>query len=67
MFVKITHANYNCNEYGIDTISTGSTIACAMELSEKGYFDEQTYELIRKDLGRDLKFGDADAMLKLTV
>ncbi|MCD4833685.1 MAG: aldehyde ferredoxin oxidoreductase family protein [Bacteroidales bacterium] len=63
---KITHANYNCNEYGIDTISAGSTIACAMELSEKGYFDEQTYELIRKDLGRDLKFGDADAMLKLT-
>lgn len=63
---KITHANYNCNEFGIDTISTGSTIACAMELSEKGYFDEETYELIRKDLGRDLKFGDADAMLKLT-
>ncbi len=63
---KITNANYNCNEYGIDTISTGSTIACAMELSEKGYFDEETYELIRKDLGRDLKFGDADAMLKLT-
>lgn len=63
---KITNANYNCNEYGIDTISVGNTIACAMELSEKGYFDEKTYELIRKDLGRDLKFGDADAMLKLT-
>jgi aldehyde:ferredoxin oxidoreductase len=62
----ITNANYNCNEYGIDTISVGSTIACAMELSEKGYFDEETYELIRKDLGRDLKFGDAEAMLKLT-
>jgi aldehyde:ferredoxin oxidoreductase len=63
---KITNANYNCNEYGIDTISVGSTIACAMELSEKGYFDEATYALIRKDLGRDLKFGDAEAMLKLT-
>jgi len=63
---KITNANYNCNEYGIDTISVGNTIACAMELSEKGYFDEATYELIRKDLGRDLKFGDAEAMLKLT-
>ena len=62
----ITNANYNCNEYGIDTISVGSTIACAMELSEKGYFDEKTYELIRKDLGRELKFGDAEAMLKLT-
>lgn len=63
---KITNANYNCNEYGIDTISAGNTIACAMELSEKGYFDDKTYELIRKDLGRDLKFGDAEAMLKLT-
>ncbi|MFC2152665.1 aldehyde ferredoxin oxidoreductase family protein [Bacteroidota bacterium] len=63
---KITNANYNCNEYGIDTISAGNTIACAMELSEKGYFDNETYELIRKDLGRDLKFGDADAMLRLT-
>lgn len=63
---KITNANYNCNEYGIDTISIGNTIACAMELSEKGYFDDKTVELIQKDLGRDLKFGDADAMLKLT-
>ncbi len=62
----ITNANYNCNEYGIDTNSIGSTIACAMELSENGYFDQQTYDLIRKDLGRDLKFGDAEAMLKLT-
>jgi len=63
---KITNANYNCNEYGIDTISIGGTIACAMELSEKGFFDKETFELIRKDLGRDLKFGDAEAVLKLT-
>lgn len=63
---KITNANYNCNEYGIDTISVGNTIACAMEMSEKGYFDDKTYDLIRKSIGRDLKFGDADAMLKLT-
>ena len=63
---KITHANYNCNEYGIDTISAGSTIACAMELSEKGFLDKEAYEQIRKDLGRDLKFGDAEAVVKLT-
>ncbi|MHC1703341.1 MAG: aldehyde ferredoxin oxidoreductase family protein [Tenuifilaceae bacterium] len=63
---KITNANYNCNEYGIDTISIGGTIACAMELSEKGFFDKETVELIRKDLGRDLRFGDGEAILKLT-
>lgn len=37
---KITEANYRCNELGLDTISTGVTIGCAMELHEKGYFDE---------------------------
>ncbi len=63
---QITNANYNCNELGIDTISAGSTIACAMELSEKGYFDEETFKLIKKDLGKELKFGDAEAVVKLT-
>jgi aldehyde:ferredoxin oxidoreductase len=33
----ITRANYLCNDLGLDTISTGSTIACAMEMSERGY------------------------------
>lgn len=32
----IAEANYLCNRLGLDTISTGVTIACAMELSEKG-------------------------------
>lgn len=63
---SITNANYNCNELGIDTISAGSTIACAMELSEKGYLDKEAQEMIRNDLGRDLTFGDAQAVVKLT-
>ena len=33
----ITRANYRCNEYGIDTISYGGTLACAMELYERGH------------------------------
>lgn len=65
-FEKIIHANYNCNELGIDTISTGCTIACAMELSERGYFDEEARQLIHDAIGRELRFGDADAMLKLS-
>jgi aldehyde:ferredoxin oxidoreductase len=47
----IAEANYLCNEYGLDTISTGSTIACAMELSASGH------------LSGGPKFGDAEAMV----
>jgi len=54
----ITKANYICNEYGIDTITTGSTIGCAMELAEKGLISAD-------EIGMPLKFGDADAMVKL--
>ena len=64
---KIIHANYNCNEYGIDTISAGNTVACAMEMSEKGYFPEPVMNQIKKDIGRDLKFGDADAIVILSA
>jgi len=54
----ITKANYYCNELGLDTISTGMTIACAMEMYEKGYIPES-------DIGQPLRFGDADAMITL--
>ena len=33
-------ANRLCNEYGLDTISTGVTVAFALELHEKGLLDE---------------------------
>jgi len=46
----IIEANTLCNDLGMDTISAGSTIACAMELSEKGYMDS------------DLRFGRADQL-----
>lgn len=54
----IATANQMCNEYGVDTIAAGATIAFAMECFEKGVITrEQTG-------GLELKFGDADAMLK---
>ena len=59
----ITEANYNCNDMGLDTISAGSTIACAMELSEMGYLDDDTLKMIRDELGHDLKFGDTEAIV----
>jgi len=54
----ITKANYYCNELGLDTISSGMTIACAMEMYEKGYIPES-------DIGQSLRFGDADAMIEM--
>lgn len=37
----IALANQKCNKYGLDTISTGDTIAFLMEASEKGMIDEE--------------------------
>ncbi len=55
----ITQANYLCNEYGLDTISAGSSIAFAMECFEKGILTgEQTG-------GLELKFGDGDMVVDL--
>lgn len=54
----ITKANYYCNELGLDTISTGMTIACAMEMYESGFIPES-------DIGQPLRFGDPDAMIKM--
>ncbi|HPQ43236.1 MAG TPA: aldehyde ferredoxin oxidoreductase family protein [Syntrophales bacterium] len=56
--LMITRAGYRCNELGLDTMSTGGTIACAMELYERGFLP---YE----DIGFSLNFGDGEAMIKL--
>jgi aldehyde:ferredoxin oxidoreductase len=54
----LVKANYLCNEYGMDTITTGMTIAVAMEMYEKGYLSEDI-------IGMPLKFGDHDAMIEM--
>jgi aldehyde:ferredoxin oxidoreductase len=54
----LTKANYLCNELGLDTISTGVTIACAMEMYSKGILTEA-------QIGRPLPFGDADGMIEM--
>ncbi|NFD79055.1 aldehyde ferredoxin oxidoreductase [Clostridium botulinum] len=58
----INVANMLCNEYGLDTISAGATIAAAMELYEKGYIKDED---IKED-GLSLKWGDADAVVGWT-
>ena len=56
----ILYANYLCDLYGIDTISTGNIIGFFMELYEKGYLKDLDLE--------DLKpiWGNSQALLKLT-
>jgi aldehyde:ferredoxin oxidoreductase len=49
----VLKASKLCDELGIDTISTGGTIAFAMECVERGLLDEPW-----------LRFGDAAALLK---
>jgi aldehyde:ferredoxin oxidoreductase len=51
--MAITEANYRCNELGLDTISCGNTIGCAMELSELGALPEK------------IAWGDAERMKQL--
>ena len=55
----ITMANYLCNEYGLDTISAGSTIAFAMECYEKGILNKEISG------GLEVKFGDEKLMVDL--
>ena len=54
----IAKASQLCNEYGVDTIAAGATIAFAMECFEKGVITKEQAD------GLELKFGDADAMLR---
>ena len=39
----LTKANYWCNELGMDTITTGLTIAAAMEMYENGIIDDSDH------------------------
>ncbi len=54
----IVEANFICNKLGLDTISTGTTIAAAMELYEKGYLPK---DMIEK--GPEPKFGSSEAIV----
>ncbi|NTW71610.1 MAG: aldehyde ferredoxin oxidoreductase family protein [Eubacteriaceae bacterium] len=55
----IVKANYWCNEYGLDTISTGATIAAAMELYQKGFIKKEDL-----DGGPELVWGNSDAIIE---
>ena len=52
----IIHANRLCNDLGLDTISTGVTIAFAMECHQRGLLDDTEFSL---------EWGDAATLLGL--
>lgn len=56
---SITRANYLCNELGMDTISFGGTMACAMELFEKGIIGKE------ETGGIEPGFGNAGALERM--
>jgi aldehyde:ferredoxin oxidoreductase len=53
----VNKANYLCNEYGLDTIGLGSTVAAAIDLYEMGVIDGKVTG------GLELRFGDPDVMV----
>lgn len=58
----INRANVICNDYGLDTISAGATIAAAMELYQRGHIKDED---IAAD-GLSLNWGDGEAVLGWT-
>ena len=54
----IIKANHFCDEFGMDTISLGSTIAATMELNESGFIPKEDLQ------GLDLRFGNAAALVE---
>jgi aldehyde:ferredoxin oxidoreductase len=56
---SISLANKLCNEYGLDTIGTGATVAWVMDCYSQRVITE-------KEIGFPAPFGDAGAMVRLT-
>ncbi len=55
----VCYANHLCNLYGLDAISTGSTLAFAMECVEKGLLASQDLD------GIELRWGSAEALIRM--
>ncbi len=55
---SIVHANHLCNDFGMDTISAGVSIAFAVKMVEDG-------DLSKEDVGLDLGWGESDSIVEL--
>jgi len=54
---SLQYANHLCNQYGLDTIAAGSTLAFAMECFENGLITKEDTD------GIDLRWGNTDAIM----
>ncbi|MHA1147523.1 MAG: aldehyde ferredoxin oxidoreductase family protein [Promethearchaeota archaeon] len=52
--ITVTQANYLCNKLGIDTISCGVSIACGMELKQKGLLKDSSLDFGKGEKLKDL-------------
>jgi aldehyde:ferredoxin oxidoreductase len=55
----VLRGNFICNEYGLDTISTGSAIQFAIECYEKGILKKEDLD------GVELEWGNGDLMVEM--
>jgi len=55
----VARANYLCNEYGMDTLSTGNVIAYAVEAYQKGFLTKPDAD------GMEMRFGNPEVLLNL--
>jgi aldehyde:ferredoxin oxidoreductase len=56
---SLIYINHLCNQYGVDTISTGSTIAFAIECFENGLITKEDTD------GIELRWGSTDAIIEM--
>ncbi|MEX2246903.1 MAG: aldehyde ferredoxin oxidoreductase family protein [Dehalococcoidia bacterium] len=54
----LQYANHLCNQYGIDTIAAGATVAFAMECFENGLITKEDTD------GIDLRWGNTEAIIE---
>ncbi len=57
-FEKVMWANYLCDYYGLDTISTGAVLGFVMECYEKGLITQE-------EIGVDARWGNAEAIYRM--
>ena len=65
-FPAVIQAITNCNELGLDTMSSGVTISWAMECYERGIFTKEDFKCEKYPDGFEAEFGNGEAVVTLT-
>jgi len=62
----VIQAITNCNEFGMDTMSTGVTISWAFECYQRGVFSKEDFKCAKYPDGFEAEFGNGEAVVTLT-